>query len=61
MTQSVYLIFQILFTQDVGKHQFVHYPGLTGVESCSKDHKPQDRIPLASLDIFYKTTQAAFS
>ena len=35
VTQSVYLIFQILFTQVVGKHQFVHYPGLTGVESCS--------------------------
>ena len=40
VTQSVYLIFQILFTQVVGKQRFVHYPDLTGVESCRKDQRP---------------------
>ena len=42
VTQSICLIFQISFTHVVWKHQFVHYPGLTGVESCRKDHRPQD-------------------
>ena len=63
VTQSVYLIFQISFTHVVWKHQFVHYPGLTGVESCRKDHRPQDRTfsKFWHLSQLHKTTDAAFS
>ena len=41
-----------------GKHQFIHYPGLTGVESCRKDHRPKD-LTFNKFWHNYKTTQAA--